>query len=129
MAYKAVEQKHIADAMQDVREAMYTSVIPNADILELTDIVEEVDERIEKSWGTKGKLDILQEILSSNSIKDIEQASNKFSEAEFFKEKSYSLSKEELLQVLKPQVNAWLDENLHAIVLEAVEKEVKKLVS
>lgn len=129
MDYKAAEQKHIDEAMQDIREAMYTSAVPNADILELTDRVEEVDEQAEEEWSVEGRLDVLQEILSSDSIKDIQQVSRKFSEDEFFKKESGNLSKEELLEALKPQMNAWLDENLHAIVLKAVEKEVKKLVS
>ena len=188
-----MSQKQVNDALQDIRDTIEDDgKQPAADVLDLTEIVEEEGEVSDKSKAeevkkenpeeeVKEKSDIIEEIDSVDSAADKkndsvakeESASNVAQDAgveqevssevaEISEEKKGLITKKVLsesqetlrdfikvaeksnidglplrsggtvedlvLELIKPYLSVWLNDNLPAIVKNAVEKEIKKLI-
>jgi cell pole-organizing protein PopZ len=100
------------------------------DILELTDMVDSPDENI--------LLDLNEDIEEENLISG-KLASETSSVLKQFAEKAKSAVKEYkkskiptldelVIDILRPQLKQWLDDNLPSLVKELVEKEIKNLI-
>jgi cell pole-organizing protein PopZ len=100
------------------------------DILELTDMVDSPDENV--------PFDLNEEIEEENLISgklasETSSALKQFAEKAKSAVKEYKKSKiptldELVIDILRPQLKQWLDDNLPSLVKELVEKEIKNLV-
>ena len=100
------------------------------DILELTDMVDSPDENV--------PFDLNEEIEEENLISgklasETSSALKQFAEKAKSAVKDYKKSKiptldELVIDILRPQLKQWLDDNLPSLVKELVEKEIKNLV-
>lgn len=93
------------------------------DILELTDIVGE-----DKSGGSE-KDSLISDESATRVTEILKQFSEKATISAKEGKKLKSLTIEELVvEIMRPQLKKWLDENLPSLVRELVEKEIKQLI-
>ncbi|KIJ88719.1 DUF2497 domain-containing protein [Rickettsia asembonensis] len=110
--------KSIKGVINDRKNPIYENDSEDEDILELTEIVNQDEE--EKLISTKSA-EAVGNIFKNftDTIKD-KKLDNNIS--------SKNALEELVVQMLKPELKAWLDKNLPVLVKELVEFEIKKLV-
>lgn len=90
------------------------------DILELTETYDLEDSSEEKNLLSEGMFDETSEIIKSFSAK--------VNSDDFDQRKKSSGALEDLvIDILRPEISSWLNNNLPAIVRQIVEKEIKRL--
>lgn len=115
-------QKQIDDAMRGIREAISGGDMPNTDILELTEKIED---------GKDDLLNTLNTMLRDKKAEtnnDSMESRNSSEKKEKSNEIKHSVLENLVIEALKPQLTNWLNANLPDIVRNIVEKEIKKLV-
>ncbi|WP_041405226.1 DUF2497 domain-containing protein [Rickettsia canadensis] len=110
--------KSIKGVINEPKNPIHGNDSENEDILELTEIVNQVEE--EKLISTKSA-EAIGDILKNftDTIKD-KKLDNNFP--------SKNALEELVVEMLKPELKLWLDKNLPLLVKELVEIEIKKLV-
>ncbi|MCC8406038.1 MAG: PopZ family protein [Rickettsia endosymbiont of Ecitomorpha arachnoides] len=110
--------KSIKGVINERKNPIYENDSEDEDILELTEIVNQDEE--EKLISTKAA-EAVGDIFKNftNTIKD-KNLDNNIS--------SKNALEELVIEMLKPELKAWLDKNLPVLVKELVEIEIKKLV-
>lgn len=110
--------KSIKGVINERKNPIYENDSEDEDILELTEIVNQDEE--EKLISTKSA-EAVGDIFKNftDTIKD-KKLDNNIS--------SKNALEELVIEMLKPELKAWLDKNLPVLVKELVEIEIKKLV-
>ena len=110
--------KSIKGVINERKNPIHGNDSENEDILELTEIVDQVEE--EKLISTKSA-EAIGDILKNftDTIKDKKLDNNI---------PSKNALEELVVEMLKPELKLWLDKNLPLLVKELVEIEIKKLV-
>ena len=99
------------------------------DILELTETVDSHDEKISDNF--QEKIDN-ENLISGKSASETTSVLKQFAEKAKHAVKEYKKPKiptvdQLVMDILRPQLKQWLDENLPSLVKELVEKEIKNL--
>ncbi len=90
------------------------------DILELTETYDLEDSSEEKNLLSEGMFDETSEIIKSFSAKVNSDDSDQ-------RKKSSGALEDLVIDILRPEISSWLNNNLPAIVRQIVEKEIKRL--
>lgn len=133
-------QQQVDEAMQGIRNTIVGNDMPDTDVLELT---EKVDDDIKKQEVSDDAfIDVLDkalggakeinEMLKPNVINESQHAMRQLVDVAHKKSSTekgkHSALEELIIEALKPQLSAWMNDNLPGIVHDIVEKEIKKLV-
>lgn len=120
-------QKQIHDAMRGIREAISGGDMPNTDVLELTEKIEDGQDNLLSTLNTmlKDKNEVSDKTETDNIKIGQSHSSEKKHKSP---ETNHSVLENLVIEALKPQLTNWLNANLPDIVRNIVEKEIKKLV-
>jgi cell pole-organizing protein PopZ len=135
------QEMSVDEILKSVRNVM-TSRINNInhdideEILELINIDDEVTENISSENSNSDDLnlsslhEVSSKLLSNESVKETTNIINDFTKTakELLKDQKqndFTPLEETIIQIIRPELSKWLDNNLPIIVREIVEKEIK----
>jgi cell pole-organizing protein PopZ len=151
LAKEMNNQQLIDNAIINIRQAILSESLPNTDILELTEIVDDLEStsssntsmKIPKTEVNDSFINVVTQALEHNTINKsdlinnnvIDQSQdvvrnflNTANKKTVFNSELDHVIEAAVINTLKPMLSDWLNKNLPTIVKSIVEKEIKKLV-
>ena len=114
-------QKQIHDAMRGIRETISGGDMPNTDVLELTEKVEDNEADLLSTLNSmlRDKKEATDKVQNHNKSIEPITSSDKNDKST---ETNHSVLENLVIEALKPQLTSWLNANLPNIVRSIVEK-------